>query len=136
METVTINGQTFQPKWIKQGADAEMTSFAEATAKSLSQLSKTQFRNIYGEIKRIQSNYESNKQSIPLLKPKVAYMYARAEVRMRKYIMNFKKVFDAAVDQVSDKASYDNFCSLMEAILAYHRYYIEENSNNKKTSAQ
>ncbi len=129
METVTIGGHTFQPKWIKQGADVDMTSFAEATAKSLSQLSKTQFRNIYGEIKRIQSNYENNKQSIPLLKPKVAYMYARAEARMRKYIMNFKKVFDAAVDQVSDKASYDNFCCLMEAILAYHRYYIEENNN-------
>lgn len=129
MEELTVNGQRFQPKWILQGADADMTQFAEATAKSLSQLSKTQFRNIYGEIKRIQSNYESNNQAIPLLKPKVAYMYARAEVRMRPFIMNFKKVFDAAVDHVSDKATYDNFCSLMEAILAYHRYYIEDNKN-------
>lgn len=128
-QTVIIDGHPFCPKWIKQGADADMTSFAEATAKSLSSLSKTQFRNIYGEIKRIQANYENNKTAVHLLKPKVAYMYARTDNRMRKFVLKFKDVFDAAIDEVNDKTTFDNFCCLMEAILAYHRYYTEEKKN-------
>ena len=121
-------GISFSSKWIKDGADADMVKFAESMAISISKnLSKTQFRNIYGEIKRIQSNYMNNKPSVFLLKPKVAYAVARATKKsVKESMLRFKEVFDVAIDCVIDERTYNNFCNFMEAILAYHRCYAKD----------
>ncbi len=126
-KTIKIGGNTFTfaPEWIKNGADADMIKFAEATARDIQRLNRTQFRNIYSEIKRIQSNYNNNVSAVYLLKPKVAYACGRADKWQRPMLLTFKNVFDAAIDEVTDKATYDNFCNLMEAILAYHRCFSE-----------
>lgn len=128
-ETVTMGGITFTPKWIQEGADKKMVEFAEETAKAIQKLNRTQFRNIYGEIKRIQSNYENNASAVFLLKPKVAYAYGRADKWQQEKMKKFKDVFDVAIDLVKDKTTFNNFCNLMEAILAYHRCYSEAKSN-------
>ncbi len=118
-------GIAFSPKWIKDGADADMIKFAEATALKIQKLNRTQFRNIYGEIKRIQSNYDNNVSAVYLLKPKVAYACGRADKWQRPMLLSFKDVFDIAIDEVADKTTYNNFCNFMEAILAYHRCFSE-----------
>lgn len=110
-----------QEKWIVKGDYDGLVSFAEAAGKTLAdeELTNSQIRNVYGEIKRIQMvGFENAKQSFYLLKPKVAYAYGRD----KKQLATFKKIFDAAFDMVNgDAKAFKHFCDFMEAILAYHR---------------
>lgn len=128
----------FKKDWIIKGADKDMIRFAESAGDYMAPcgetsedkkrdkqcLSKSQIRNVYGEIKRIQyKNIESDeaKTSFMLLKPKVAY----AEGRNRTMGLSlFKYIFDdawAVTGNELNKKTYDNFCALLESILAYHK---------------
>lgn len=129
----------FKQEWITNGADEDLVSYAESVGEYIAPfykqdkqcLSKSQIRNVYGEIKRIQFkgiSTQAGKTSFMLLRPKVAY----AEGRNRTMGLSlFKKIFDEAWDimskQLKDEKSsivaYDNFCAFIEAILAYHKAY-------------
>ena len=126
----------FNPKWITVGADNDLVTFVEAAGQYMAPLSKfdkqklsaSQIRNVYGEMKRIQLKIKKDedwKNSEPyqlfmLLKPKVAY----AEGRNRTMGLTlFKKIFDSAWENVENVSSYNNFCNMIEAILAYHKAY-------------
>lgn len=128
----------FNPNWIIKGADKDMIEFSEKAGDYMAPcgltkdeknrdrqcLSKSQIRNVYGEIKRIQFKgfeLDETKTSFMLLKPKVAY----AEGRNKTIGLSlFKLIFDDAWNEVSkdfNKKRYDNFCALLESILAYHK---------------
>lgn len=122
----------FNSDWITNGADASMITFAEKVGKYMApkdgrdkdQLSTSQIRNVYGEIKRIQlKGFDTieGKSAFMLLKPKVAY----AEGRNRtKGLTLFRKIFDEGWGFAKEnRKSYNNFCALLEAILAYHKAY-------------
>ena len=112
----------FNPAWITNGVDSSMITFAEKAGKVLKkyELTPSQFRNIYGELKRIQmGGYNTNMASFLMLRPKVAYMQGRSDTNVG--IRVFKLIFDHAADKVVDKTTFNNFCNLMEAVLAYHR---------------
>lgn len=133
----------FDPKWISSGADdaGKMIKFADEAGGRLadkngtsSGLSRSKIRSIYGEIKRIQSSgFASNHAAFFLLKPKVAYAYGRTLKKKGgdgdKYVYWFREIFERAWDavDVNTPKTYDNFCNLMEAILAYHRVYGGQN---------
>lgn len=116
---------TIKPEWIKNGANEEMVSFAEKCGRDLASgnLTNSKIRSIYGEIKRIQGakDFEKTKSSFYLLKPKVAYAQGREPLNMGLKL--FKEIFDGAFSLVNDNKTYENFCNLMEAILAYHRAF-------------
>lgn len=116
---------TIKSEWIQKGANEEMVSFAEQCGKDLvnGNLTNSKIRSIYGEIKRIQGvkDFERSKSSFYLLKPKVAYAYGRE--RNNEGLKLFKEVFDKASVLVTNDKTYNNFCNLMEAILAYHRAF-------------
>ena len=120
----------FNPKWIKNEATKElvdykkMVDYADKAGKFMAknELTNSKIRNIYGEIKRIQmSGFENEKPSFYLLKPKVAYTLGRD--KNNEGLKLFKKIFDMASASVTDQKSYQNFCNLMEAFLAYHKFY-------------
>lgn len=130
---------SFKEEWITIGADKALVEYAEKAGEYMAPLdkrdkqclSKSQIRNVYGEIKRIQLkgiHTMEGKTSFMLLKPKVAY----AEGRNKTMGLSlFKKLFDDAWNATSkcldnEKSSiiaYGNFCALIEAILAYHKAY-------------
>ena len=116
--------ENFDPAWVTVEANAAMNVFANKAAKVMAmpnQLTNSQIRNVYGEIKRIQMNgFEQSKASFYLLSPKVAYTYGRNK---NDGLELFKKIFDEAVKHVGDDRTYQNFCALMEAILAYHKFH-------------
>ena len=126
-----FNDIDFDSAWITQGANKKMTDFAAGAGEELAKkLTTSQIRNIYSEIKRIQSvGFDNDKSSFYLLKPKVAYAYGRTIKKSRdglfgnKGLKTFKDIFDEAAAAVADEKTYNNFCNLMEAILAYHKYY-------------
>ena len=115
---------TFQPNWITEGADSSLVEYAEKAGKFMAKnnLTNSKIRSIYGEIKRIQmGEFEKEKSSFYLLKPKVAYALGRDD--KNEGLKLFKKVFDKASDYVKNQKSYENFCNFIEAVLAYHKAY-------------
>lgn len=116
----------FEKNWITGGADANMVKFADAVGLKIKDLSSSQIRNIYGEMKRIQvKGFDKATSSFYLLKPKVAYAYGRSikGKKASEEMETFKKVFDAAFACVTDARTYENFCNFIEAILAYHKFH-------------
>lgn len=112
----------FQQDWILNGANEKLPDFAETLGKYMAKngLTNSKIRSIYGEIKRIQmGKFESEKASFYLLRPKVAYALGRDT--NNKGLQLFKLFFDKAFPLITDKKSYQNFCNLIEAILAYHK---------------
>lgn len=121
----------FKSTWIADDFGVETIEFAENFGEYLAKnrLTTSQIRNIFGEVKRIQINYndysENNKdffKDFLLLRPKIAYAAKRAGSRG---IEAFKNVMDKAhfsVTSADDKSkAFQNFVDFFEAILAYHK---------------
>jgi CRISPR-associated protein Csm2 len=66
-------------------------------------------------------SYEACKSSFLLLQPKVAYLVGRDSKNLG--IRIFKDIFEKASKLVSDDKTYQNFCNLMEALVAYHKFF-------------
>lgn len=114
----------YKSNWIKDGADDSINKWAEESGHFMAEngLTSSKIRNIYGEIKRIQmGGFDKEKSSFYLLKPKVAYAYAREDKSKNEGIKLFKKIYDKISNDVDSKDRYNNFCNLIEAILAYHK---------------
>jgi len=108
--------------WIVNGADEKLVIYAEEAGKFMAKsgLTNSKIRSIYGEIKRIQmGEFEKEKSSFYLLKPKVAYALGRDD--KNEGLILFKLIFDKCSADVKDKKTYINFCNFVEAILAYHK---------------
>lgn len=119
----------FRHSWIDgNGADEALPAFADNIGRELAdkKLTSSKIRSIYGEIKRIQmGEFEKEKPSFYLLKPKVAYAVGRDNKNVGLHL--FKKVFDESSKYVKDSKTFHNFSNFMEAILAYHRAYSDKN---------
>lgn len=117
----------YKAEWITNGADVQLPAFAESMGKYMAKndLTNSKIRSIYGEIKRIQMRgFKDEEASFYLLKPKVAYALGRE--KDNKGLRLFKIVFDSCVEAVSNQETFQNFCNLLEAILAYHKAYAKK----------
>lgn len=122
--TTVFSSLIFKSEWILIGADKELIVYAEKAGKFMAQnqLTNSKIRSIYGEIKRIQmGDFEKEKVSFYLLKPKVAYALGRDP--KNEGLILFKKIFDHCYSYVNDSKSFENFSKFLEAILAYHKAY-------------
>lgn len=118
-------------EWVKTGVTEETIKFAYEVSEQMAKnkLTSSKLRGIYSEVKRIQEKkYENEKSSFLLLKPKLAYAVGRDSGNIGLYL--FKIVLDKTWVNVNDANTYKNFCDIMEAIVAYHKYYDEK--YNKK----
>ena len=114
----------FDPSWITKEAAPTLVEYAEKAGEFMAKngLTNSKIRSIYGEIKRIQmGEFEKEKSSFYLLKPKVAYALGRDD--KNEGLRLFKLIFDEASKSVNDQKSYQNFSNFIEAILAYHKAY-------------
>jgi len=112
----------YDSAWITNGADENLVRYAEEAGKFMANngLTNSKIRSIYGEIKRIQmGEFEKEKSSFYLLKPKVAYALGRDD--RNEGLSLFKLIFDQSSVDVKNQKTYINFCNLIEAILAYHK---------------
>ena len=89
-------------------------------------LTSSKIRSVYGEVKRIQMDFNNNQSSFYLLTPKVAYAVGRD--KNIQGLRLFQLVFNEAADKVTDEKSYQNFCNLLEAVLAYHKAYVKKDN--------
>ena len=120
---------TFNPEWIKEGANQKMIEFTKELGHFLKEhrISSSQLRNIYGEITRIKlKGIQNETPAFWLLKPKIAYNAARIDRKNEKDAFNeLVKVLNQAIDSVDvqNAKTFDNFQKFFEAILAYHKFY-------------
>lgn len=115
---------SYDSSWVKNEATDTMVKYSEVMGKFMAKngLTNSKIRSIYGEIKRIQmGEFEKEKSSFYLLKPKVAYALGRDE--RNEGLKLFKLIFDSCSVDVTDQKTYHNFCNFIEAILAYHKAY-------------
>jgi CRISPR type III-A-associated protein Csm2 len=132
----------FNPAWIRNGIDAKAIEFAEGFGEHLAKegLTNTQLRNIFSEVKLIESlGYAQAKTRFLLLAPKIAYTVKRNSHRGKdadksrpenseSALSMFKDVFNRAYEAVhgteeEEILRFERFVDFMEAFLAYHRYH-------------
>jgi CRISPR-associated protein Csm2 len=125
----------FNAYWITDGIDDAGLEWVEEVGNQLrkQELTTSQIRGIFGELRRIQMKgigEKENQIKLRLLKPKLAYAQGRARGKAQYGIELFKNVYDKAYDAIQFnsgpkelKQQYDNLVHLMESIVAYHRYH-------------
>lgn len=117
---------SYQPLWIEKHADSDMIVFVEEAGKLLADygLKSSKIRGIYGEIKRIEGDTTKNLSQYYLLKPKVAYAVGRDKSVIGLQL--FKVIFDKVYDDIKgNENNFKRFCEFMEAIIAYHKFYVK-----------
>lgn len=93
------------------------------------ELSTSQIRRFYGEVKRLQLNgYDP--AGVKMLKPKLAYAAGRSGENDK--IRMFYKILSKAIDKIDDEDSFNNFVKMFEAIVAYHKLYNKNYPQLKK----
>lgn len=119
----------FKSNWITDKLDEDAIKFAEDFGEQLKKdnLTTSQIRNFFGEVRRIQMRgIEKEKSAFLLLKPKLAYATKRKGGIGAE---NFKKVMEQAHNAVMDarnngdefKKRFKNYVDFLEAILAFHK---------------
>lgn len=102
---------------------------------SYSEIKTNQVRNIFSHINTIKNKFNKEKNwelldtLLILTKPKLAYAVGRVESKQRYHYEDFQKLLDEAINKTIDTPSekkenaYENFFALIEAIVAYHKFY-------------
>ena len=141
---ITSQSPVFKIEWISAGIDTDARQFMEDFGQYLCDrqqgdnrpgfkaMTTSQIRNVFSEVKRISTSLSENVQwteweeypTFLMLRPKIAYNTARALARTRdSRMIDFKKVFDAAHEQVTGPEQFRRFMMLLEGIIAYHKVY-------------
>lgn len=88
-------------------------------------ITTSQIRKVYSAVKKIQmkiqvdSEFERN--DLVLLKPKLAYVAARAPRGREASTEKLKDALIQAIDHIDDHDKFKNFVNFFEATLAYHK---------------
>ena len=120
--------------WVIEGIkNSEAVAFANTFGKVIKDgnLTTSQIRNVFGEMRRIQLNgYIKEKSSFILLLPKLAYAVKRqTSQKAGDGIKDFYEFFKTGYDSINfnddqtGAVNFKNFMELTEAVLAYHKFH-------------
>jgi CRISPR type III-A-associated protein Csm2 len=89
-------------------------------------MSTSQIRKFFGEIKRIQADFDNCKNEVILLDPKIAYAVGRAKKDAGRNehvaIDDFYKLINPMLRKIEgDKNKFKRFVQVCESIVAYHK---------------
>lgn len=114
-------------------------TYQDSSGKTISsnekELSTTQLRRFFGQIKRLQAAVQSNEKGFDaekrsellMLKPQLAYAVGRNKKRFRGKLGDETKIghfYDElkdAMGYVKETQHFKNFVNLVEAVVAYHK---------------
>ncbi|HOK27276.1 MAG TPA: type III-A CRISPR-associated protein Csm2 [Bacteroidales bacterium] len=94
-------------------------------------MSTSQLRKFFGALKRIQADFERFKDEIPLLQPKLAYVAGKDKDKggthdkvPKTKIWDFYNEISPLISEINgDEKKFKNFVSIVEAIIAYHKFF-------------
>ena len=137
----TYPEKKLDPKWIREGVTDETVEWTKSFGEYLQQdesknrgtapLTTSQIRKFFGELKRIQADPVKYGADIPLLKAKLAYAAGRDAQNIKgntvykTKIKEFYEELEKGINtiRINEKADITNFVKLVEAVVAYHKYY-------------
>jgi len=133
------------PKDLSKLTAEELDRIAEEKGKSYANpkdgIKTNQMRNVFSNILSIKNqynryvtnnlhndiNFDELNRELMLLKPKIAYAVGRASGYSKEKYRDFYNLNKTAIKSVINSenkiTAYENYFALMEAIIAYHKYY-------------
>lgn len=125
-------------KWIEKGVTTNtgLVKQAEASAKLMANkgLTKSQFRNVFEEIRRIETlinekGEESTEafRALLMLQPKLAYLEKRDSSKAG--FKELRKLLRPAIDKLAEdfsKKTFNHFIDLVEALLGFHYHHADQ----------
>lgn len=139
--------KSLNPEWIKseKGLSRESIRWAQEFGEFLAtydknnkqkELSTSQIRRFFGQIKRLQAKGydEDSKTDLLMLAPQLAYAVGRDKKKVKREIVDSTKIhyfydeISTAIDAIQadeikkEQQFFKNFVNLVEAIVAYHRF--------------
>lgn len=115
----------------------EVVQWAERTGKELAnaKLTSSNIRRFFGEMRRIQSDFERYQEDVPLLKAKLAYDVGRKwnprEPNKDRGIKDFYDVLSPGITSIGgDEVNFTRFVKITEAIVAFHKLYDDNKKDN------
>ncbi len=130
--------EKIQQRWIQDKVDDAAVNWAKSFGEFLqtkdqsNPLTTSQIRKFFGELKRIQADPEKYQDDVPLLKAKLAYAVGRETVSnsygksfVKTKIKEFHEELEKGINFIRPGVKKDlvNFVKLIEAIVAYHKYF-------------
>lgn len=133
--------QKLDKSWIQDRITNETVEWAKSFGEFLQNdesrnrgtgpLTTSQIRKFFGELKRIQADPVKYRDDIPLLKAKLAYAVGRDTVQRGNQVSNKTKIKEFYQElerginsiRVNEKTDVVNFVKIVEAIVAYHKFY-------------
>lgn len=122
--------ENLKNEWISNRVNKDAVDWSQRFAKYLAPqdrndrdaLTTSQLRKFFGQLRRIEADFEKLKGEIPLLKPKLAYAVGRAKAQNK--IRDFYKQMETGFNALDgSKKSFSNFINLSESIVAFHKFY-------------
>ena len=104
------NGKVFDKKWVTERITDQTIQWSEGLGKHLTvrddlkPMTTSQLRRFFGEVKRIENDFDRNKEDIPMLLPMLAYAVGR---KSDTKIKDFETEMEAAILAVNN--SKDNY---------------------------
>ncbi|MCI4669969.1 MAG: type III-A CRISPR-associated protein Csm2 [Bacteroidia bacterium] len=105
-----------------KGMNALVTELENLVRHYAKSITTSQLRNIYSVIKEMQEDEMAN---LVLLRPKLAYISARQQ---KKEAQEFTQFISDLISRVNSRDDFRNFKTVMEAIVAYHKLYNNQNN--------
>lgn len=116
---------TYDKKCTAYNAENKSHTLSNDTEASLT---TTQLRRFFGEVRRIQSDFINQTDSVLMLEPKLAYAVGRAgkgKIKcFHEQLSRGLRLVCATIDSNDKKEAkkqFNNFVMVMEAIVAYHK---------------
>ena len=119
-----ITGETkMGPKMVEWAKELgkKLAKGENKNGKNYGHLTTSQIRKFYGEVKRIQADWEKFSDDVPMLNAKLAYAVGR---KNEFGIRTFANTFYYAIMKASESEEYfDRLVKILEATVAYHKFY-------------
>lgn len=98
----------------------KLVNDAKEIAEKIKDLKTAQLRRIYGEVKRIEMDFEKtgdfNRDRLVLLKPRLAYAASKKDE-----VKPLTEILSVCIDKINSHDDFAHFVNFFEAILAYHK---------------
>lgn len=124
--------EKMKKEWVTGDApiNDEVVQWAERTGRVLAEakLTSSNIRRFFGEMRRIQADFDRHKEDVPLLKAKLAYDVGRKKERG---IKDFYDVLSPGITSIGgNEEHFTRFVKITEAIVAFHKLYDENKKDN------
>lgn len=124
MDGINVNDLKLMEEWGKFFATKDQQVQNNGRRDTINPLTTSQIRKFFGEIKRIQADFNNLKSEIILLDPKIAYAVGRSKKEGNNKLEDFyKQVSPLLRDINQDEKKFKNFVNIIESIVAYHKAF-------------